>query len=131
MKRILLIFAGFASLSLGIVGIFLPLLPTTPFLLLSAACFFKSSDKLYQWLTTHPWFGSDILFYKEFHAITLRSKIIAIIFLWGTIGFSILYIASTFWLQALLFIIAIGVTIHLLHFKTLTKEMMKGYQKHH
>ena len=65
MKKKLLILLGSLSLFLGLLGIALPLLPTTPFLLLSATCYFHGSDKLYRWLMTHPTLGPYIHSFRE------------------------------------------------------------------
>jgi len=129
LRKIALATAGILSLSLGIIGIFLPLLPTTPFLLLSAACFVRSSDRLYNWLIHHKWFGAYIRNYREHRAVTLKSKIIALVMLWGVIGYSALVVVSLWWVRGLLAVIAIGVTIHLLHLRTLTPEMLQSSQK--
>lgn len=114
LPRWLLIAVGVLSVALGTVGIVVPILPTTPFLLLAAACFLRSSDRLYRWLITHPWFGTFIRDYREHHAISLRVKIPILALLWLTIGISILWVAEALWLRLLLGAIAVGVTIHLL-----------------
>ena len=74
---------GVLSVALGVLGILLPLLPTTPFLLLAAGCFVRSSPKLYAWLLNHKWFGSYIRHYREHKAIPLRAKIVVLALLWG------------------------------------------------
>jgi uncharacterized membrane protein YbaN (DUF454 family) len=120
----LLTAVGMLAMALGIIGIFVPLLPTTPFLLLAAACFVRSSDRSYRWLINHPWFGSYIHNYREHRAIPLRTKFTAIGVLWGTIGLTALRIAPPWWLSALLVSVAGAVTIHLLSLRTLTPEML-------
>jgi len=124
-KRILLVTAGCASLSLGVIGIFVPLLPTTPFLLLASACFLRSSDSLYNWLIHHRLFGNYIRCYQQFRAISIKAKVITIMLLWTFIGYSVLFIVNVLWLRILLLIIAAGVTAHILRLRTLTKDMMK------
>ncbi len=124
--RFILILAGLVTFSLGIVGIFIPLLPTTPFLLLSALCFLRSSERLYRWLTGHRIFGKYIKYYLEYRAITARIKIIALIFLWGVMTTSIVFFAEKWWLRLLLIAIAGGVTVHIVTMKTLTKEMLNS-----
>ena len=113
---------GIIAVGLGAVGVFVPLLPTTPFLLLAAACFIRSSDRLYAWLIRHPWFGSYIRNYREHRAVTLRAKVVTLTLLWGVIGYSAFCVARAWWLRAALGAIAAGVTIHLLQLKTLTRE---------
>jgi uncharacterized membrane protein YbaN (DUF454 family) len=114
---------GFLCLSLGMVGIFVPLLPTTPFLLLAAACFFRSSDRLYRWLTGHRIFGNYIIGFRRFRAVSLRAKVVSIATLWAVIGCSMVSVATALWLRTTLMVIAIGVTVYLLTLRTLTKEM--------
>ncbi|WP_319371908.1 YbaN family protein [uncultured Ilyobacter sp.] len=124
MKKYLLIIGGFISLFLGILGIILPLLPTTPFLLLSAGCFMKSSKKIYTWIINHKVFGSYIENYIKFRAISLKSKAISIVFLWCTILSSAFFFVSNFKTRILLIFIATAVTSHIFMIKTLTKEMI-------
>jgi uncharacterized membrane protein YbaN (DUF454 family) len=125
-QKALLVAVGLLAVVLGTIGIFLPLLPTTPFLLLAAACFVRSSERLYQWLLNHKWFGSYIRNYREHRAISLRTKVVGIVMLWATIGYSVVMVVSAWWLRALLLVIATGVTLHLLHIKTLTREMSEA-----
>lgn len=117
--KYLLIIAGTISLLLGILGIFLPLLPTTPFLLLTAACFAKSSDKLYNKLIKHKIFGKYILNYRNKKAIPLKIKIFSISLLWLTIGYATLMILNNLWIKIFLLIIALAVTYHIVRLKTL------------
>lgn len=124
MKKILLIISGFLSLGIGILGIFLPLLPTTPLLLLSATCFFKSSETLYNWLINHRIFGKYIRYYREYKAVPRKTKVFTILLLWFTISTSMIAV-SILWIRIMLFFIAVGVTVHILSFKTLTQEMIE------
>jgi len=117
--RILLVIAGTVCVGLGIVGIFVPVLPTTPFLLLAAACYARSSQRLHSWLLNNKWFGSYIRNYLERKGITLRAKIITLSLLWITIGVSIAFAVETLALKLILVIIAIGVSIHILSLRTL------------
>lgn len=123
-KRNLLITAGFACLVLGAVGIFIPVLPTTPFLLLAAGLFMRSSSRLYLWITHHRVFGTFIRNYRRFHAVPLRSKVFALVLLWLTIGYSIIWVAQAWWLRTLLFLVASAVSVHILRMKTLTAAML-------
>jgi uncharacterized membrane protein YbaN (DUF454 family) len=110
--------------ALGVLGILLPLLPTTPFLLLAAGCFVRSSPRLYAWLLNHKWFGSYIRHYREHKAIPLRAKVVVLALLWGSIGYAAIGVAKAWWLRALLVAIAVGVTTHVVRLKTLTPEMV-------
>jgi uncharacterized membrane protein YbaN (DUF454 family) len=113
---------GFFFVGLGTAGIFLPLLPATPFLLLAAACFIRGSRRFYDWLLGHRLFGRYIKNYIEGRGLTPFAKISAIVLLWLTIGISALFFTNLLPLRIVLAAIAIGVTIHLLTRKTYRKE---------
>ena len=121
--KVLYIILGSISLGLGILGIFLPLLPTTPFLLLTAALYFKGSPNLYKWLISHPRLGTYIRNYRENKAITIKTKIVSISMLWITILICIFFVIDTWWVHIILACVLIGVTIHILRFKTLRTDM--------
>lgn len=121
-KKWLLITAGTLCVALGILGIFLPLLPTTVFFLMAAACYYKSSDKFYIWITTNRVFGQYIKDYRERKVIPLRVKITSIAYLWITILSTAIFFVNALWLRILLIIIAIGVTIHILMVRTAGKK---------
>lgn len=113
-----LIGTGCTSLGLGILGIPLPVLPTTPFLLLSAYCFGRSSPRLLRWLLTNPLFGSYLCNYCLHRGIPRRVKVYILITLWVTILLSAFLAVSWWWLRGVLIAIAVGVTIHLLRLGT-------------
>lgn len=119
MKKKVLVVLGFICLALGIIGIVIPILPTTPFLLLAAACFFRGSNRAYRWLMQHKLFGDYIRNFREYRAIPLKTKIIAITLLWTTILISIFFIVESVYLRLLLGAIAVAVTAHILRFNTL------------
>ena len=123
-RRWLLATTGVLCVALAIVGVLLPLLPTTPFLLLAAACFAHSSDRLYDWLTTHRWLGPYIRNYREHRAVTMRAKVFALTLLWATIGFAAWRATDSSLLRGALVFIASSVSIHLVRLKTLTREML-------
>jgi len=124
LRKGLLIFVGVLSVGLATAGVFLPLLPTTPFLLLAAACFFRSSDRFYRWLITHKWFGLYIKNYREHKAITRHSKVVILLLLWGTLGYTTIGVISAPAVRVLLLLIGAAVTLHVLSLKTLTPEML-------
>ena len=119
--RIILTAAGTIFVGLGIIGIFMPVLPTTPFLLLAAACYARSSQRFYDWLFTNRWFGSYIRNYLQGKGISLKMKIMTITLLWLTIGCSVAFAVRVFTIRIILILIAVGVTIHILTVRTLKK----------
>ena len=127
--KYLLILLGTISLGLGILGIFLPLLPTTPLLLLASALYLRSSKKLYDRLLDHKYLGSYIRNFQEYKAIPVRAKIISVSLLWGTILYCIFGVIDVLWIQLLLAAIMIGVTVHILSYKTLSREIRKEIEE--
>jgi uncharacterized protein len=121
-KNLFFIALGFISLALGIIGIFIPLLPTTPFLLLSAALFFRGSQKLYDWLINHKIFGDYIRNFREHKAIPLPTKVFALVTLWAVMLTTAFLYVEKWAIRGILLAIATGVTIHILHYKTLKKD---------
>jgi len=122
MLKILLIIAGSVSLSLGIIGIAVPGLPTTPFLLLSAACYVRSSSKLYNWVTNHKIFGKYIKIYHEKKAMTLRAKIISLTMMWLMISVSIIFFISSNIIRIIVFLAGLTGAIVILRIKTYKKD---------
>ena len=120
--RVLLIACGTLCVALGVLGIFVSLLPTTPFLLLAAICYGRSSERFYHWLLNNRWFGEYIKNYREGRGIPLREKTLTLIALWLTIGFTTLRVVSAWWGQLILLGVAVGVTIHLVRIKTLKRD---------
>jgi uncharacterized protein len=114
----ILIFLGTIFLILAIIGIALPLLPTTPLLLLAAICYAKSSERLYQWLLNTRWLGSYIKSFQAGEGIPLKSKIIAIIVLWVTSSYSIFFLVPIIWVKFLLFVVVFFITYYLFSIKT-------------
>jgi uncharacterized membrane protein YbaN (DUF454 family) len=117
-RRYLLIAAGILSSILGIVGIFVPVLPTTPFLLLAAACFVRSSDRLYDRLLSNRLFGNYIRNYIEGRGLPINIKIITITLLWITISISIIFGVQNLIIRIILVIIALAVSFHIIKIKT-------------
>ena len=117
LKRRLLTAAGTISTAIGIVGIFVPLLPTTPFLLLAAACYLRSSQKFYGWLLNNRFIGAYLRNYLQGKGMPRKIKIITILLLWLTITCSIIFAVQGLIIRVLLLIIAIGVSIHILLIK--------------
>lgn len=121
-RKAILIFVGTVCVGLGVLGMFLPLLPTTVFLLMAAYCYSRSSERFHTWLLNNRFCGKYIRNYKSGQGISIRQKVTTITILWASIGFSIWMIGGSFWVSLLLAAIAIGVTVHLLMIKSLRPE---------
>lgn len=116
--RYALLLLGWLSVLLGVLGIFLPILPTTPFLLLAAACFMRSSPRFYNWLIDHAHLGPWIHGYLDGNGIPLRAKVYAIVLMWSSIALSS-YLVPFIWARVLMLISAILVTRYILRQKNL------------
>lgn len=120
--RWLLLAAGTICLVLGAIGIVLPILPTTPFLLLSAACYLRSSERMHKWLLGNRWFGEYIKNYQAGRGIPMKTKLFALTILWATILFSTFFIVDEILVvQIILLAVAAGVTAHLVRLPTYRK----------
>ena len=115
--KVLLIGVGFLLLGLGAVGVFIPVLPTTPFVLLAAACFGSASPKMYKWLAETRFFGQFIENYKNKTGVPMRTKVSALVFLWALMVLSMV-LSRKLWVSVLLTAIASAVTAHILMIKT-------------
>ena len=121
MIKYILAALGILSLSLGILGAFLPVLPTTPFLLLASALFLRSSDRLYNWLMNHPKLGTYIKNFMVYKSIPLRVKVVSISMVWITLLYCTICVAEHWALRVIFLAIAAAVTIHILSYKTMSK----------
>jgi hypothetical protein len=120
-----MVFAGIVSVALGILGIFIPILPTTPFFLLAAYLFLRSSKRLYRWLLTHRLFGNYIRNYIHHKAIGKGVKAFTLLLLWSTILYSVHLVHPLIWLQILLLAIATAVSIHIFSLRSMPKKNNK------
>jgi uncharacterized membrane protein YbaN (DUF454 family) len=116
-----LMFAGTVLVGIGILGIFLPLLPTTIFFLMAAWCYARSSRRFYDWLHHNKYFGKHLKSYREGKGITRSSKISTIVILWGGILYSI-FVTNSPLIHMILLAIAIGVTIHIVMIPTYKEQ---------
>lgn len=116
--RYLLLTLGWLSVTLGVIGIFVPVLPTTPFLLLAAACFVRSSRRFYIWLVTHPRLGPWIRDYLDGQGIPLKGKVYALTLMWASIALSC-YLVPQPWARAFMLTSAVLVSLYILKQKTL------------
>lgn len=128
LKQVLLVIAGSGSLFLGVTGIVLLLLPTTPFLLLAAFCNLRSSEKLYRWLIGHKLFGAYIYSYLHFRAVRRRARNLALALVCSTLTLTMMLISNAV-VTAILVGVDTAVSIHLFKLKTLTSEMLEEVRK--
>ncbi len=117
-KRYFFIALGSISFVLGFIGVFLPVLPTTPFILLAAYCYARSSEKLSDWLLNKSVFSGYLRDYLKNRAIRKNIQIFSLLTLWLTLFISIVLISNPY-LKVFLLVVGLGVSIHLLSLKTL------------
>jgi len=125
-KRRILIGAGTLSTGLGIIGVFVPILPTTPFLLLAAACYMRSSERFYRWLINDRIFGAYVRNYIEGKGMPVKIKMFTILLLWLTIALTVAFAVENMVVRIILLCVAVGVTAHIALIK---KIKVKDIQK--
>lgn len=116
--RWLYVAGGSLSLALGILGILLPGLPTTPFLLLTAYCYARGSTRFYLWLMNNRFFGQYIRAWRNNEGIPLAVKIYVVLLLWYVLGFTAFLIVPLWQVRVLLLLVGIGVTIYIVKLPT-------------
>lgn len=116
--KILFSAVGVTAVLLALLGIFLPLLPTTPFLLIASACFVRGSERLHRWLLENRLFGEYLRNIEEKRGIPRKSKAVALCLMWVSLGISI-WTVQPLPLKAMLVVIGMGVTLWVLRMKTL------------
>lgn len=116
--RHLLLACGWIALGLGAIGLFVPVLPTAPFVLLAAACFLRSSARLHAWLVSHPTFGCHIEDYLAGRGLRARTKALALATLWASVFFSVLALVPHRVVEVALLLIAAAVSLYLLRLPT-------------
>ena len=109
LMRGLLIVCGTVCVGLGILGIFLPLMPTTVFLLMAAACYARSSERFHRRLVEHPVLGPYI---RHRRGLTPRQKAVILTTLWASLGATMFWTARAPWMRLLLLTVGVGVTLH-------------------
>lgn len=117
LQRTILLVAGSIFLVVGMVGVAVPVLPTTPFLILAAICYGRSSIRCYRWLTTNRVFGRHLDDYLHGRGVSWKVKASTLVFLWVVITCSAVFFVDALWLRILLFVIAAGVTVHVVTLK--------------
>lgn len=117
-KRLLPISCGLLCVGLAVLGWILPLVPATPFLLLAAQCFARSSPRLHRWLHANPLFGRHLRGYAGGRGLPWTWKAGTLALIWGSIAFSLTLVAHAMWLRVLLGAVALGVSWHILRLPT-------------
>ena len=113
LRRIVYFAAGATSVALGVIGVFVPLWPTTCFLLLAGWCFSRSSPRAERWLHENRLFGRYLRDYREHGIISPRVRMTSVAILWAFIGASAFLLLEHAWAVALLVLVAAAVTAHL------------------
>ncbi len=113
LRKGLWVVLGSVFLAIGIIGIIVPLLPTTPFLLLAAGCYAKGSKKLSNWLLANPWLGPYLRATKEGSPLTWRWRVASMAFLWASMSLTIVFLTENMIVRAVLIVISLAVTLHL------------------
>jgi len=121
-KGRLFVIAGTIALVLGVVGIILPVLPTTPFLLLAAICYMRGSQRLYNALLRNRFIGSYVRNYLEGRGMSLRNKIWTISMLWIAILCTAFLVTESLVIRIILVVVLVGVTVHILLIRTLKNK---------
>lgn len=111
--RALLFTGGTVCVALGVAGLFLPLLPTTPFMLLAAACYARASTRFYNWLLNHPVFGPTVREWRAHRSIPYRTKVWAVVLMSLTLGTSIVFFVKPLWLKLALAAFGVGLAVWL------------------
>lgn len=117
--RAVLLVIGTLLLGLGIVGIYVPGLPTTPFLLLAAACYLRSSERLFHWLVSHPRMGPQLRVFLQKKAVPRRVKVVSLALAWAVLGGLALFVVQSAFMKLLLISLAIIKTVVMLALPTL------------
>lgn len=117
--RFMVLGCGWLSVLLGVLGIFLPLLPTTPFLLLAAACFLRTSPRFYLWLIQHPKLGRYVIYYLDGKGIPLRAKIYTLLLMWSTMLLTAFVLVDRLPVKIILPAVGVLVSIYILRQPTL------------
>ncbi|NIF30697.1 DUF454 family protein [Enterobacter sp. Cy-643] len=124
MKRLILLIIGWLAVVLATLGVILPLLPTTPFLLLAAWCFARSSPRFHHWLLYRSWFGSYLRHWQTHRAMPRGAKPKAILFILVTFALS-LWLVKIVWVRILLLVILCALLVFMWRIPVLDEAQQK------
>lgn len=119
-KQAVYLIIGTLALVLGAIGLFLPVLPTTPFVILAAACYLRSSKRMHAWILRSELFGETIENFQAGRGLKRDTKIRALVLMWATISISAFFFVDQLIFRGAMFLVAAGVTVYLLRLPTLT-----------
>jgi uncharacterized membrane protein YbaN (DUF454 family) len=119
-KQAVYLIIGTLALVLGAIGLFLPVLPTTPFVILAAACYLRSSKRMHAWILQSRLFGETIENFQAGRGLKRDTKIRALGLMWATISISAFFFVDQLIFRGAMFLVAAGVTVYLLRLPTLT-----------
>jgi uncharacterized membrane protein YbaN (DUF454 family) len=122
MMRGIYIVVGTIALVIGAIGLFLPIIPTTPLVILAAACYYRGSDRLHNWILSSRWFGETVKNYQEGRGLNRDTKVRAISMMWAMILISAGFFVSNLFVRVAIICVAIGVTVYLVRLPTLEKN---------
>lgn len=125
--RIVLIIAGTISLAVGIVGAFVPILPTTPFVLLAAMCYVRSSQRLYEWLMRSRFASKHVQSVLAGHGIPLSVKVLSLAFSAIMIGYVSLVVTESFLIRMVLGVLYLVQLVFMVKMKT-AKRVPHAYE---
>lgn len=114
LKKNLMIVLGSLAIVIGAIGVALPILPTTPFIIIAALCFSTSSPKMYSWLSNNRYFGEYISNHRDKTGVTKKTKAYSITFLWTLLIVSMFFMKDNTWMLILLIIVGLVVTVHIM-----------------
>ena len=120
-KKAFFTVAGTFFVCLAAIGVVLPILPTTPFLLLAAACYIKGSERMNYWLNNNKLFGGYLRNYREGRGISAKGKIFTLCVLWATMLYAVIFLTNVLIYQVVMLVVPLGVTIHLVRIPTYSK----------
>lgn len=122
LPRPVLLGIGWTCVGIGFVGVFVPGLPTTTFLLIAAWCFYRSSPKAHQWLMEHRLLGPYVRDFLNGKGMPMRSKVIALTMIWLTCGSSAAFFIRPLWLRAVVLLCGVIGTVVILRVPTRQPE---------
>jgi uncharacterized membrane protein YbaN (DUF454 family) len=122
MMRGIYIIVGTIALVIGAIGLFLPVIPTTPLVILAAACYYRGSKRLHAWILSSRWFGETIKNYQAGRGLTRDTKVRAIFLMWTTIIISAWFFVSNPFVRVAIICVAVGVTVYLVRLPTLERN---------